>query len=342
MALAYSALALQTLCRAVNRLEGDEAHAAIADNIARIGGQIVNAKRFLGADMKLVVLPEYAVTSFPWGEDAAAWREKAAFEIDGPEYEAFAKIANEAGVFIAGNHYERDPHFPELYFQASTVIAPSGETVLRYRRLISMFAPSPFDVWDAYLEAYGEAAVFPVADTEIGRLSAIASEEILYPEIARIHASRGAEVFVHSSSEVSSPDPTPKSITRRARAVENMAYIVSANSGGLTGIDIPENSTDGGSEIVGYKGHILAKAGPGESINAVSEIDIDALRRYRRRPGMGNLLSRHPMELWAGAYQGASAAERNGLGDGQSTPARAFYVDRQRRVIDKLDKAGLI
>ena len=29
---------------------------------------------------------------------------------------------------------------------------PFGELVLRYRRLISMFSPSPFDVWDKYLE----------------------------------------------------------------------------------------------------------------------------------------------------------------------------------------------
>lgn len=339
---AYTALALQTACYAINALNTEEGRAKILDNIAVIGRQIANGKRFLGPDTKLVVLPEYSVTSFPWGESAAEWQAKAAFALDGPEYEAFAQIAEENGVFIAGNHYEADPHFPNLYFQASTVMSPAGEIVLRYRRLISMFAPSPFDVWDAYLDAYGEEAIFPVADTDVGRLGAIASEEILYPEIARAAVTKGAEILLHSSSEVSSPNPTPKSITRRARAVENMAYVVSANSGGLYGIDIPNHSTDGGSEIVDYKGRILAKAGQGDSINASADINLAAIRHYRRRPGMGNLLSRHPMELWAHAYAGKSAAERSGLGDGSESPARDFYVQRQLRTIKKLDAAGLI
>ncbi|MEM7662147.1 MAG: nitrilase-related carbon-nitrogen hydrolase [Pseudomonadota bacterium] len=342
MPIAYTALGLQTACHTVNALSPEAARSAILESIERIGRQISGAKKFLGADLKLVVLPEYAVTGFPWGEDAATWRAKAAFDPDGPEYAAFAKIASDTGTFIAGNHYETDPHFPALYFQASTLIAPSGETVLRYRRLISMFAPSPFDVWEAYLDAYGEDAVFPVAETEIGRLAAIASEEILYPEIARAHVSRGAEVLVHSTSEVSSPEPTPKSITRRARAVENMAYVVSANSAGVLGIDIPGNSTDGGSEIIDYKGRLLARAGAGETINAYSDLNIDALRAYRRRPGMGNLLSRHPMELWVDAYKGRIGAERNGLGDGKTVPGRDHYIARQKRAIKRLDKADLI
>ena len=333
---------MQTACHAVNSLSPEEARPAILRNISRIGTHISGAKKFLGSDLKLVVLPEYSVTSFPWGEDAKTWQAKAAFAMDGPEYDAFAKIAQKENIFLAGNHYERDPLFPALYFQASTIIAPNGNVGLRYRRLISMFAPSPFDVWEAYLDAYGMDGVFPVADTEIGRLAAIASEEILYPEIARAHVARGAEVLVHSTSEVSSPEATPKSITRRARAVENMAYVVAANSGGIHGIDIPASSTDGGSEIVDYKGHLLARAGAGESMIANAEINIAALRAHRRRPGMGNLLSRHPMDLWAQSYAGQIGAERSGLGDGTAAPARDHYVARQARVIEKLDKGGLI
>lgn len=338
----YQALALQTACHSINRLAPDEARAAILANLSRIETQISSARRFLGADVKLVVLPEYAATGFPWGESAEEWKTKAAFDQTGPEYDALAAIASGQSIFLATNQYETDPAFPALYFQASTIFAPTGELVLRYRRLISMFAPSPFDIWDAYLDAYGEAALFPVAQTELGRMGAIASEEILYPEIARCVVSRGAEILVHSSSEVSSPNPTPKSITRHARAVENMAYVISANSAGLFGIDVPANSTDGGSEIIDFKGQVLARTGSGESINAVAQINLDALRAYRRRPGMGNLLSRHPMELWARMYGGMTAAEMGKLGDGKTAPARDFYVERQRRVIEKLDKAGLI
>ena len=340
--MAYTALALQIACRAVNSLSVTDARAAILNSIERISLQVANAKRFLGQDLKLVVLPEYSVTGFPWGESATEWKEKAAFAPNGPEYDAIAKLCQDSQIFLASNHYETDANFPELYFQCSTVFSSSGDLVLRYRRLISMFAPSPFDVWDKYLDIYGLDALVPLANTEIGKLAAIASEEILYPEIARISASKGAEILLHSSSEVSSPLPTPKSITRHARAVENMAYVVSANSGGLSGIAIPENSTDGGSEIIDYKGRVLARAGAGETINACADISLESLREYRRRPGMANLLSRHPMQMWAEAYSGFDAAEQGGLGDGTQVPERDYYLARQKRVIEKLDKAGLI
>ena len=91
----------------------------------------------------------------------------------------------------------------------------------------------------------GLDGVFPVAKTEIGNLAAIASEEILYPEIARAHALRGAEIFVHSSSEIGSPMATPKMIAKRARAFENLTYVISANTAGILDTALPEASADG-------------------------------------------------------------------------------------------------
>ena len=217
--------------------------------------------------------------------------------------------------------------------------------VLRYRRLVTLFGPSPYDVWDRYLSLYGMDGVFPVADTEIGRLGAVASEEILYPDIARAVAVRGAEVLLHSSSEVSSPLPTPKNIAKLARAIENLAYVVSANSAGMDGIAIPRASTDGSSKIINYKGLVLAEADTGESSAATAEIDIEGLRRYRRRPGMGNILSRQPMGLWRDACDGVDIQPRHTLtgADGKTIiPAPTFYRERQQRVIDGLAERGVI
>lgn len=342
----YLALALQTTCMAVN---GDPdartSRPRMAAAIARIAAQIAASKRFIGQDVRLVVLPEYFLTGFPMGEAAAVWADKAALEIDGAEYRALGDVARAADVFLAGNAYEKDANFPGLYFQCSFVIAPSGEVILRYRRLVTLFGPSPYDVWDRYLDIYGLDGVFPVADTEIGRLSAIASEEILYPEIARAHAIRGAEVFVHSSSEIAAALSTPKNVAKQARAIENLAYVVSANSAGVDGVAIPRASTDASSKVVDFRGLTLAEAGYGESMAGYAELDIGALRRYRRRPGMGNILSRQPMHLWSQAYAGIDIAPGNTLmdGDGGSiVPSPAFYAQRQRAVIDKLDAAGLI
>jgi predicted amidohydrolase len=342
---AYTALALQSLCEAVNPCKTpEEARAQMMASIQRIRAEIAGSIAFIGPEVKLVVLPEYALTGFPMGESAEAWRAKAAIDADGPEFEAMAKIANDFGVHLAWNGYETDPHFPELYFQGCVVIDPSGAQVLRYRRLISMYAPSPYDVLDPYLDAYGEDALFPVADTAIGRLSAIASEEILYPEIARLHAVKGAEVFVHSSSEVSSPLATPKNIAKQARAIENLAYVVSANTGGMTGTPIPQASADRGSKVVDPRGIILAEAAAGPSMCAFAEVDIAQVRRMRRKTAMGNLLARQPMALYGREYAKADIhPEASLLKDGEvQTPAKSFYRDRQTTVIEGLAKRDVI
>ncbi|AUN31196.1 nitrilase-related carbon-nitrogen hydrolase [Niveispirillum cyanobacteriorum] len=342
----YMALALQVTCHAVNRCsDAATARTRMLNSVARIREQIIASKRFIGQDVRLVVLPEYFLTGFPMGEGPALWAEKAALAPDGPEYKALGEVAHAADCFIAGNAYEQDPHFPGLYFQTSFVVAPQGNVILRYRRLISMFAPSPYDVWDRYVNVYGADAIFPVVETEIGRLAAIASEEILYPEIARAHALRGAELFVHSSSEVASPLATPKNVAKQARAIENLAYVVSANSAGVADVAIPVASTDASSKIIDYRGHVLAEAGYGESMAAFAPVDLGALRAWRRRPGMGNMLSRLPLGLFADAYAGGEAQLRNGLLSTDGTPHApdpTFYRDRQLRVIEKLDSSGLI
>ncbi|HEU5442674.1 MAG TPA: nitrilase-related carbon-nitrogen hydrolase [Steroidobacteraceae bacterium] len=342
----YLALALQTRCIAVSGISDPVAtRAAMMSSIERVGRQIAGAKGFAGPDVRLVVLPEYFLTGFPVKESAASWAKRVALAPDGPEYEALGAAARDNGAFLAGNAYELDSSFPGLHFQTSFVISPAGKVILRYRRLISLYSPSPYDVWDRYISLYGIESIFPVADTELGRLAAIASEEILYPEIGRALALRGAEVFVHSSSEIASALATPKNVAKQARAIENLAYVVSANTAGIEGIAIPASSTDASSKIVDYRGLVLAEAGFGESMAACAEIDLAGLRRYRRRPGMGNMLSRQPIGLWREALAGREAQPKNSLLDARGDligPSHAFYVERQKRVIEALDAAGLI
>ncbi|RKQ71934.1 putative amidohydrolase [Litorimonas taeanensis] len=339
----YKALALQTECKAVNRCASrEESRLIMMGSIARIRGQVFSAKAFHGQDLKLICLPEYFLTSFPAGESASEWRAKAAIDIDGPEYKALGKIASDADIYLAGNAYENDPHFPELYFQSSFIIAPSGEVVLRYRRLISMYAPSPYDVWDKYMEHYSVADLFPVIDTPLGRLAALASEEIRYPEISRILAARGAEIILHPTSEAASTQMTYKNVAKLARAQENQCYVISANSAGITGTGLAAYSTDARSQIVDDRGIILCETPSGETITACADIDISALRYRRERNGMDNMLARQPMALYAKAYAGFDMHPSGSLGDGATPPAKEFYKKRQDQVIEKLGKAGII
>ncbi|MDX2143484.1 MAG: nitrilase-related carbon-nitrogen hydrolase [Rhodospirillaceae bacterium] len=342
----YTAAALQLPVKAVNRCpDRASARARINETIDNLAVRVRGTKHWAGPSLKLIVLPEYFLTSYPQQESVAEWADKAALDPDGPEYERMARIAQDNNVFLAGNAYETDKHFPGLYFQVCFIIDPAGKVVLRYRRLNSMFAPTPHDVWDKYLDLYGLEGVFPVARTEIGNLAGIASEEILYPEIARCFAMRGAEVFFHPTSENGSIVQTFKDVAKLARAIENMAYVVSANTGGLLDIDLPPDAGNGASRIIDFRGQVLKVAGWGETANAMAEIDLNALRRERRKPGMNNFLSRQRFDAFAASYAAAKFQTANALMNPDGTvkqPERAHFADAQARTLARLSELGLI
>ncbi|MBD2776166.1 nitrilase-related carbon-nitrogen hydrolase [Iningainema tapete] len=338
----FIALALQVTCHAVNSATNrSEARSLMQNTINRLAKQIAASIAFIGSDCRLIVLPEYFLTGFPMGESLAVWAEKACLEMAGAEYEALSEIAQKHGIFIAGNAYELDPNFSGLYFQTCFVIDPSGTIVLRYRRLNSMFAPTPHDVWDKYLDCYGLEGVFPVAKTEIGNLAAIASEEILYPEVTRCLAMRGAEIFLHTTSEVyGGTTLKPKDAAKITRAVENLAYLVSANTAGIVNIPIPDASANGGSKIIDYKGTVIAETGAGESMAAFAEIDLAALRRYRKRPGLNNLLARQRFELYAESYRQSHFYPANTMLEKEVD--RKHFLQTQLETIELLSKQGVI
>jgi len=341
VAPSYRALALQLRCRSLIEVTGrDEARASMLAAVDHVRRAVAASLAFIGPDCTLVVLPEYALTGHPLGEAPEAWAARAAIDVDGPEVEGLASIAADHGIYLTVNAYERDKAFPDLFFQGQFVLGPAGEVVLRYRRLFSLLTPTPYDVLDAYLDRYGIDGLLPVARTEIGALACLASEEILFPELARALALRGAEVFLHSTSEASSPRLMPKDVARRARAIENLAYVVSANSGGIEGSPIPSGSTDGGSQIVDFDGRVLVRAGAGESMVANARLDVDALRRERRRPGMANLLARNRFGLFSETLAGAPVQPPNGLT--ARAPDRAWFMAQHHGVIESLSDKGII
>ena len=362
----YQALALQTRCRAVNACTGVlEARELLRANIDRLAKMIPANMAFIGPACKLVVLPEYVLTGFPLGESFSQWREKACISVDSPEMESLCRIAQDNKVYLAVNAYEKEKHFPELFFQGCFLISPEGRLVLHYRRMNSVFSPTPFDVWNKYLEVYGEDALFPVADTPLGRMAFVASDEILFPEVSRMALMKGTEILLHPTSETHSPLTSGKDVCKQARAVENLAYVISANTAGIEGTPVCAESADGGSRIVDYRGRILAMAGTGESLNAFAEIHIANLREARRQTGMQNLVARQRYGQYAEFYQRAEGVPVNALSGvndpglkpagesqpdfgsrmtqpGEAQPGRAQLLALQRETISRLEKKGVL
>jgi len=337
----YRAVALQVACHAVNACRSRaESQPLIDGAIDRIAGQIKATVGFFGPSTKLVVLPEYVLTGFPMGESVAAWTEKACIRIPGPEIARMAAHAKALGVWIAGNSYEVDADWPGRYFQACWLVGPDEQVALKYRRLNSLFTPSPHDFWTDYLQRYTLREVFPVADTPLGRLAAIASEEILFPELARCLMMHGAEVFLHSTSDIGGHARNPKEVAKLARAYENAAYVISANTAGVHGTSMPALSADGRSKIVDYAGVVLAEADQGETMVASAMVDLGALRRHRRQTGMSNLVARQRFEMYAPMY----ASHTFTPPDQAREPIqnRAELLKLQEQTIERLVQTGVI
>ena len=337
----YIAVATQIRCDAINHLNTkEEVKDAMHQCIGRLSKMIFGTKKFIGPEVKLVVLPEYFLTSYPTRESIEQWNEKAAISQDDEVFDKLGEICVTNDIFLSGNYYEKDPNFPNFYFQSSFIIDDKGKYILNYRRLNSMYSVTPHDVLDKYIDLYGYESLFPVVDTTLGRLACVASEEILYPEITRCLMMRGAEVILHSSSEIGSATLSKKNIAKRARALENMVYVVSANSAGIIGGLVPDQSTDGHSQIVDFHGAVMSEALTGESIVANNYLSIRSLRQYRQTASMKNYIARQRFELYADSYKEHSFYPPNSFANGNLP--KSEFKNIQNNIIDSLKEKGVL
>ncbi|HEV3121204.1 MAG TPA: nitrilase-related carbon-nitrogen hydrolase [Isosphaeraceae bacterium] len=254
-------------------------------------------------DVKLLVFPEFAHAA-PIYETLEELSDKLAVSIPNEHTERYARKARERGVWIqTGTFLERDERRPGAVFNTTCLIGPDG-LLSRYRKV------NPWLPWEIHtsphdLAGYDEP-MFPVVETEIGRLGAAICYDWLFPEAIRALALAGAEVLCRVSAYMDPWGATPPmdwwTLFNRARAVENFAYVVAANQG-ASAANYPPFSWPGGSMIVDYDGRILAQAdpGPGERIT-VGPIDLAALRAERARRQGHHLLSHIRTEAYTGLY----------------------------------------
>ncbi len=238
----WRATAIQMLSqRAAQASDAADAARVIAGNRARLIGLIEKACAS-SEKPDLVVFPEFGMQGPPLQMKVGAWIDWACAPIPGPLTEPLQQLARERGIFIAGNMFETAPEWPGRYFNSSFLIDRSGAVILTYRRINTAAFPSPHDFMRDYVEHTAQSRVFPIADTELGRLALIPCGEINVPEVARVFMMQGAEVILHPTN---SKRTIQQEAAKVSRAAENMMYVVSANVAGPIGFS-PDNSELGG------------------------------------------------------------------------------------------------
>lgn len=333
----WRATCIQMDSRVASNAESrEEAWAIIENNLARAIEKIEIACSS-AEPPKLVVLPEFAFQGPPRATPVSVWIDRACAEIPGPITDRLAAVARTYEIFIAGNHFEVDPRWPDRYFNSSFLLDPKGEVILRYRRINTASWTSPHDILDNYREAYGEDGIFPVVETELGRLAIFPCGEVSVPELSRVFMLRGAEVLLHPSNE---PVSARADAAKLCRAAENMCYLISTNVSGSIGFSDADRG--GHSQIVDFNGTYLAfETSDAESNAASAMIDIEALQAARRDTGMGNALLRSRFDMYRDYFAKANFYPANALADGAfETYGELTPIHEQ--AVANLTKAGVI
>lgn len=275
-----------------------EDRAGINKNLERVCNMIdFGVGYFWELPARLVVLPEYflqGVTTPGKGEHGIDSFMKKAITLDGPEMRKLGEKAKEYNLYIAGGGViEKVPEFPDRWFNTAFIIGPSGEVVLRYHKwhipASIGLGTSPHDIFDEYREVFGGdiKTLFPVIDTEIGKLGTMTCHDGCTPEVSRALGYNGCEVICHPVAlqeieGVSEPWDFWM-FTRRTRAHDNMAYVLGSNWGKVDYAYYPRAFCPGRSLIVDYTGMVLRCAEYPEEQVIGATIDIESLREHRSR-----------------------------------------------------------
>lgn len=211
----------------------------------------------------LVLLPELADTGFTM--DAAALR-------TGHSLAAAQVVARRTGMHLCAG-YARE-HADGRPFNAASILSPGGDVLGIYHK-VHLFSPAREH---EHYHAGKSVCVQTISvQGESWRICPFICYDLRFPELFRIAALAGAEVFLIGANWPAARAHHWRTLAI-ARAIENQAYVVACNR---TGRD-PNLEYAGGSLIVGPDGTVLAEAGA-EACVIHAEASRDALCRWRDR-----------------------------------------------------------
>jgi len=214
--------------------------------------RLVRAAATSGAD--LVVLPENFAFMGRWPQDILPLRER---EGDGRLQSFLSEAAARYGVWIVGGTLPLVADDPGRARAACLIFNEHGERVARYDK-IHLFDVAVPGADEQYTESstIEPGAAITVLDSPCGRLGVAVCYDLRFPELFRHMLDKGVELLAVPAAFTATTGKAHWEILVRARAVENLAYVLAAAQGDY---HVNGRETYGDSMIVDPWGAVLTR-----------------------------------------------------------------------------------
>lgn len=232
------------------------------------------------AGAELAALPEYFCLLGARDTDKLAIQERYG---TGRVQQFLAEAARTLGLWIVGGTLPMSIDGGERVRNSCLVFAPSGQCVARYDKIHLFRYDNGRERFDEarVLERGGEPAMADVTarDGRVWRVGLSVCYDLRFPELYRAYAQAGADLLLVPSAFTHTTGQAHWDVLLRARAVENLAYVLAPAQGGTH-----ENGrrTWGHSMLVDPWGAVLAEQAEGEAV-VLGELDAGRLASYRRQ-----------------------------------------------------------
>jgi len=245
-----------------------------------VGANLNEAERLIAraadAGAKLIVLPENFAIMGMTEHDKVKVRER---QGKGPIQDFLSRRAVAHHVWIVGGTVPLAGDDPERVYAASLLYDEKGRQVARYDKM-HLFDVKLEERDEHYQESLtitpGDQVV--VVDTPFGRLGLAVCYDLRFPELFRSMLDHDVEVIVVPSAFTAFTGRAHWETLVRARAIENLSYVIAAAQGGY---HYNGRETYGDSMIVDPWGVILDRLPNGSGV-VCANIELRHLQRIRR------------------------------------------------------------
>jgi deaminated glutathione amidase len=234
--------------------------------------RLINDAANMGA--KLVILPEYFALMAMHPSDNIKIREPYG---NGPIQDFLKEQAKRFGLWLVGGTLPLETNDPHKIRATCLVFDDTGQEKARYDKmhLFDVNVPSEDNYCESEIIEAGNEVI--VVDTPYGRLGIAVCYDLRFPELFRCLLNKGVDLFAIPAAFTATTGKAHWEVLIRARAVENLCYIIAANQGGY---HVNGRETHGNSMIVEPWGGVLTRLNRGAGV-ICADIDLEKQSHLR-------------------------------------------------------------